>query len=649
MKPLSLLNALLLVVISIVGMLKANAQPLHDLSISNLNEARSQISKDAKAPLQTKLNLITVNQQYNFTLTENAGLLSAKLKSTLQPNIELYKGVLDNAPGSWARFSVLNGIITGAFFDGSEMYFVVQKNQIDADVGQLNMLNNQSGNLVVYSASDVSHSGTCGLENHASHSAFSFDAYIEQLNEMTSELASKEMLLSLTADVEYATTSAVDPADEMLAELNIVDGIFSEQVGVKISVNEIRILTDNGPLTSTDSEELIVAYRNYVTNSYNNPGASHLFTGKDLDGGTIGIAYVGAICNEFAIGLTQRFGANTALVTAHELGHNFGAPHDNQSGSACVATPGIYLMNPSINGSDQFSDCSLSQMAPLVNSGACLVSVDAPVIVSTPNTNAVYGAPYSYDSDGKVEATGSGQGSINLDFGPEGMTVGSDALVSWTPTESQLGTHAVQITVSTIYGSDTQNFDITVTEPLSFFNFTGVNGSAYGNNQDGEGQVGLGANNQGVVLQGNRWIKVPFNYEIQSDTVLEFDFISLDEGEIHGIGFDDDNNEEPGRTFQVHGTENWGITASEYSQPGQLQRFVIPIGEFYTGTVNYMFFVMDNDATNPVSNSGFKDILLYNSSSSNSENVSTSNKVENFKIDLSPEFTKKTQTADETH
>lgn len=62
-----------------------------------------------------------------------------------------------------------------------------------------------------------------------------------------------------------------------------------------------------------------------------------------------------------------------SLIAAHEIGHNFGAPHDGQAGSACEAEPQTFIMSPYINGSDQFSACSITEMQDNIVAAACIV------------------------------------------------------------------------------------------------------------------------------------------------------------------------------------------------------------------------------------------------------------------------------------
>ena len=97
-------------------------------------------------------------------------------------------------------------------------------------------------------------------------------------------------------------------------------------------------------------------------------GLTHLWTGKDVKGSddnssTVGIAYTGALCDRlFGVGLSEgRNRSFDSLIAAHEIGHNFGAPHDGES--PCADVTGDFIMAASLNGSKQFSQCSLDQMA----------------------------------------------------------------------------------------------------------------------------------------------------------------------------------------------------------------------------------------------------------------------------------------------
>jgi len=95
----------------------------------------------------------------------------------------------------------------------------------------------------------------------------------------------------------------------------------------------------------------------------------------------------------------------------------------------------------------------------------CFLFNSAPVIESTPITNAKEGAAYTYD----VEATDPNEDTLtySLTAGPTGMTINSTTgVISWTPTESQIGENEVEIEVSDQYRSTTQSFTITVSETL---------------------------------------------------------------------------------------------------------------------------------------------------------------------------------------
>ena len=136
--------------------------------------------------------------------------------------------------------------------------------------------------------------------------------------------------------------------------------------------------------------------------------------------------------------------------------------------------------------------------------------------------------------------------------------------------------------------------------------------TAYGNGQDqGSSQVQDGGAT--LFLQNNAWKDISLNYTVTANTVLEFEFRSTDQGEIHGIGFDNNESISSSFTFKVHGTQNWGITNYDNYSGSSYTTYTIPVGSFYTGSFNRLFFVCDDDAGSS-SNAYFRNVKIYEGS-----------------------------------
>jgi hypothetical protein len=95
----------------------------------------------------------------------------------------------------------------------------------------------------------------------------------------------------------------------------------------------------------------------------------------------------------------------------------------------------------------------------------CALLNKAPIIESTPITTAKEEALYTYE----VEATDpeGDELEFTLLIHPTGMIINSSTgVISWTPTEEQIGENEVEIEVSDLYRSTTQLFTITVGETI---------------------------------------------------------------------------------------------------------------------------------------------------------------------------------------
>ncbi|TCI91769.1 M20/M25/M40 family metallo-hydrolase [Tenacibaculum sp. M341] len=164
-------------------------------------------------------------------------------------------------------------------------------------------------------------------------------------------------------------------------------------------------------------------------------------------------------------------------------------------------------------------------------------------------------------------------------------------------------------------------------------NFNDFSISAF-SNQDSNGAFNITNSGNSLELTNNTWKYININYNVTSNTIIEFEFSSSSQGEIHGIGFEDDNNLTSSRYFKIHGTQNYGVTNYDNYSSGTTT-YAIPVGSFYTGNMDRLVFINDNDAGSG-NTSTFSNVKIYESSCSNS-NVAQKNIISNITPSLGKE------------
>ena len=145
--------------------------------------------------------------------------------------------------------------------------------------------------------------------------------------------------------------------------------------------------------------------------------------------------------------------------------------------------------------------------------------------------------------------------------------------------------------------------------PAIDFNSVSINSFA---TQDASGTNSVGSGGASLTLTNNTWKYIPFSYTITANTVIEFEFSSTSQGEIHGVGLENDNTLTSTRIFKVHGTQNYGITNFD-NYSGGTTTYVIPVGSSFTGSIDRIVFVNDNDAGSG-NNSTFSNVKIYEGS-----------------------------------
>ena len=268
----------------------------------------------------------------------------------------LLRGQISGLPGSWVRITRVGNQLFGAFWDGTELYTISP-----AAVAQRFAVTPpaSAGNgTVIYRLSDTD--SVLGLRIDHSVPSGKAVAQAPQYQALVAELQSnlslpqEQIELAVIGDYAFYAAHSVDTEGALLARMNIVDGIFSEQVGVTLVVPELRVFrTTDEPFNTNAAETLLQQLGNYrsAVPEIASRGLAHLFTGRDISdpsGNVVGIAYHDALCDaRFGVGITEgnRDLTTSALIAAHEIGHNFGAPHDGEA--PCASAPRGFLMEPS--------------------------------------------------------------------------------------------------------------------------------------------------------------------------------------------------------------------------------------------------------------------------------------------------------------
>ena len=347
------------------------------------------------------------DQQFTVVLEPNerlvASLPAAQRRQLLSAG-QVYKGSLAGLEGSWVRLTQIGDQWSGLIWDGIELYAIEPASAKAASAPPPPQAGETA--LIIYRASEVTSPGTCALDPTA-QALHSYGDLVKELQTLVPALpaATAQIDVSIVADLPFSQNTP-DPQGRALSLLNAVDGIYSEQVGVALNVTGVELLQNSGGLSSTDPQTLLNQLSNLSDSpNINNPGLLHLLTGRNLNGSTIGIAFLGVLCDpRFGVGLSEiRTGslASQVVLIAHEIGHNFGAPHDNQGGSPCASTSSGFIMNPSINGSsDTFSGCSVAQMQPHIANASCLA--DLPDQPPPPVGSCLFSAEFANSAVGFV-------------------------------------------------------------------------------------------------------------------------------------------------------------------------------------------------------------------------------------------------------
>ena len=390
-----LLAACVAVVAAFLVRADAQEQGLTILRYERLaNLASADTSAATSQGVGLAMSFAAFGTRFALTLARNDALtrnLPADVLLRLH-SAEFYVGTLDGVEGSWVRLSRIDGELSGAIWDGAELYAIEPFGRIAARVVAGPEVD--ATESVIYRLADTLSSATDDvvmppvsppLDSSASQKTSLLQSVFAEVAALPNPIAAPHMLdIGLLADSEFVQAKGTIAEAMMLGIANTVDGIFADQVGVRIRVTDLRAYgAEPDPFSGTDASALLDQLETFKFESLHDEGLVHLVTGRNLDerpgapagARLLGVSVFGALCDaRHSVSLTQFTDELTsALIVAHEIAHNFGAPHDVETGSACESAPDGFLMTPFYNGSRQFSACSVQQMAAKIATATCLV------------------------------------------------------------------------------------------------------------------------------------------------------------------------------------------------------------------------------------------------------------------------------------
>ncbi|TDJ67567.1 MAG: hypothetical protein E2O39_14555 [Planctomycetota bacterium] len=226
------------------------------------------------------------------------------------------------------------------------------------------------------------------------------------------ELVGTTAKLGCDADYEYFQDWGAGTQSRIESVVNAVNLQYESDVDITHMITTILIRTSSDdPYSKKPADQLLFEFRaEWNTNQVGiQRDLAQLFTGRNLAGGTIGIAWVGVVCNlDLAYSLVESdYNNNFSCATdlsAHEMGHSWGAGHCSCSN---------FTMNAFITCANDFNPTgTIPTIIAYRDSQSCFGPVDPP------------GDPVSIHVDSIVLGTqNAGQGNK---FGTASVTIVTD-------------------------------------------------------------------------------------------------------------------------------------------------------------------------------------------------------------------------------